>query len=471
MAIQANRVSAGARSLTEMLPMALSLLETMPGGAVLLDTRGAVAGINSAARRMFGVKAREVLGRVITELYPDSQWQSIIRTGLPSGAHRMSVGDGQQVRMELPVFAEGRVVAVLAHFMSREVGLLREILPKLPGEDQGPVADKVPLAAPPQAETPAEVPPTLADIVGHSGPMREARVLAGKAAKTDMPVLICSEAGCGAGDFARVIHASGARASGELVVLSCRVVQESLLMDDVFGVGAAEGAMSRPGKLELAVGGTLFLEEIDQMPLSVQGRLIQAIIESGRATNGSAGLPRLIAATRRDLATLVAEGGFREDLYYRLNVIRLVIPPLRTRPEDVKVLVEHHLRRLNRLYADQGLNKGISQACLEMLLRYSWPGNAAELESVISRAYCVSDGGEILPRHLPLALKQISQVPTEAVGQKTLEEIVAEVERGVIMQALRATGHNKSRTARLLGLPRSSFYEKLARYGLMGRTG
>ncbi len=228
----------------------------------------------------------------------------------------------------------------------------------------------------------------------------------------------------------------------------------------------------------------LFLEEISEMPLRVQARLLQ-VIKAGELSPPPEPIPgvmsltgdtpagridlRVIASSQQDLAARVGEGRFREDLYYRLNVIRLDIPPLRVRPEDVRVLAEHHLVNLNRLHANKGWHRHLTPDAMETLLRYSWPGNTSELESVLSRAYSLSDGDEISSRHLPLALQQIGKVSSEVVGHKTLDEIVAEVERGVILQALRATGHNKSRTAKMLGLPRSSFYEKLGRYGLLER--
>lgn len=450
-----------------MLPMALSLLETMPGGALLTDPAGRIAGINGIARRIFRLKARDAIGAAVTSLIPDSQWQNIIRTGLPSGAHRFCVDDTVYVRVELPVFADGRVVAVLAHFLSRETGILREILTKMPGAEG--LAVETELLDEPPASEPAKlerVQYTLADVRGNSRAIREARTLAGRAARTDMPVLIVGEAGTEIDHFARAIHSASSRAAAEFVTVNCRSAAESLLEAELFGQSGGPGPQR--GKVDEAEGGTLYLEDIGEMPMAIQARMIRAMQAASTSHGGATGYRvRFIASSHRDLATLVAAGRFREDLYYRLNVIRLEIPPLRARPEDIRALVDHHLGHLNQLYANQGWNKRIASDGMEVLLRYSWPGNVAELASVMARAYCMSEGEEIETRHLPSALQQIGKVPTEVVGQKTLDEIVAEVERGVIIEALRLTGQNKSRTAKLLGLPRSSFYEKLARYGLM----
>ncbi len=452
-----------------MLPMAYSLLETMPGGALLTDPAGRIAGINGTARRIFKLKARDALGTPVTSLIPDSQWQNIARTGLPSGAHRFCVDDSVYVRMEMPVFADGRVVGVLAHFLSRETGIMREILPKLPEADLATQGD-------PDETPPAPEPPkldhaqyTLADIRGNSRAIREVRTLAGRAARTDMPVLILGEAGTEIDHFARAIHQASSRSAVELVAVTCRTAAESLLDAELFG--QSNGPGPQRGKIDEAEGGTLYLEDIGEMPLALQAKLVRAMQASLVTASGATGYRvRFIASSHRDLAALVAAGRFREDLYYRLNVIRLEIPPLRSRPEDIRALIDHHLGHLNRLYANQGLCKRIAPDGMEVLLRYSWPGNVTELEGVIARSYCLSEGEQIEGKHLPSALQQIGKVPAEVVGQKTLDEIVAEVERGVIIEALRLTGQNRSRTAKLLGLPRSSFYEKLARYGLMGEA-
>jgi transcriptional regulator with PAS, ATPase and Fis domain len=453
--------------MAETLPMALSLLETMPGGALLYDPAGRILGINASARRIFRVKARDVLGNPITILYGDSQWQNVTRTGMPSSAQKFCVDDATFVRMELPVFADGRVVAILAHFLSRDTGLLREILPKLPGTDSRTKAqdeEPLPIAEPPRVERSRF---SISDIKGSSRAIRDARVLANRAAQTDMPVVIQGEPGTEVEGFAKAIHQASARSATPMIVVDCHSASESLLESELFG-GGAGGPDGRQGALQSAEGGTLLLEGVGELPLRLQERLDQAMRDSLVMSGGSTSYRvRFMASTQQDLIALVGQGRFREDLYYRLNVIRLEIPPLRTRPEDVRALVDHHLSRLNQLYANQGWNKHVTSDAFEVLLRYSWPGNVAELESVLERAYVLSDREDIAASHLPLALQHIGRVPTEAVGRKTLDEIVAEVERGVIIEALRVSGQNRSRTAKLLGLPRSSFYEKLARYGLM----
>ncbi|MDP2872549.1 MAG: sigma 54-interacting transcriptional regulator [Bacillota bacterium] len=490
MAIQASLTSSSSRRLNEMLPVALSLLESIPGGAVLCDPQGTVVGINAACRRVFKQRSRDILGRQMSSLCHDSQWQEIVRTGLPGGTRRVTVDGATLVRVELPVFADGRVLGVLAHFLSRDMGIVREVLQKLPREDgDGEPEAPQKLMMRPQPVRAGAARFGFDDIRGTSKAIREAKALAARAAKTDMPVLIQGDIGTEVEVFAHAIHSAGHRAANELVSVNCRAIPEALLEAELFGLEEARGpggGRAHPGKLTVANDGTLFLEEISEMPLRVQARLLQ-VIKAGELSPPPEPIPgvmsltgdtpagridlRVIASSQQDLAARVGEGRFREDLYYRLNVIRLDIPPLRVRPEDVRVLAEHHLVDLNRLHANKGWHRHLTPDAMETLLRYSWPGNTSELESVLSRAYSLSDGDEISSRHLPLALQQIGKVSSEVVGHKTLDEIVAEVERGVILQALRATGHNKSRTAKMLGLPRSSFYEKLGRYGLLERGG
>jgi transcriptional regulator with PAS, ATPase and Fis domain len=480
LAIQASMTQGSSRRLSDMLPVALSLLESMPGGAILCDAQGAIVGINAACRRVFKQKSRDALGRQMSVICPDSQWQEVVRTGLPGGTRRVIVDGMTLVRVELPVFADGRVLGVVAHFLSREMGIVREVLQKLPG-----VEGEADLEPPQKLIRPQPVRTGAArfgfdDIRGTSRPIREAKALAARAAKTDMPVLVQGHIGTEVEIFAHAIHGAGLRASAELVSVNCRAVPEALLETELFGLGgtakAGDGGKERSGKLLAAHGGTLFLEEISEMPLRVQARLVEVMKAGELANTSEPAAPgdrldiRVIASSHHDLAARVGEGRFREDLYYRLNVIKLDIPPLRVRPEDLRVLAEHHLVNLNRLHANKGWHRHLTPDAMETLLRYSWPGNTGELESVLSRAYSLSDGDEIGSRHLPLSLQQIGKASSEVVGQKTLDEIVAEVERGVIIQALRATGHNKSRTAKLLGLPRSSFYEKLRRYGLLDKA-
>jgi transcriptional regulator with PAS, ATPase and Fis domain len=459
-----------------MLPIALSLLETMPGGAILCDAGGALVGINGTCRRMFRVRVREVVGNPITDLCPDSQWQAIVRTGLPSGAGRITVNGEQVVRVELPVFADGRVVAVLAHFFSKDTGLLREILLKLPGlEGQGaPQAQVSRVTSIDETVLVGGARYTFDDIHCGSRAMREVKALAARAARTDMPLLIQGEQGTEILPLAHAIHAASSRAQREIVLAHCRTPSDAVLAAELFGPpGFGNAAMGMRGRLLDADGSTLLLQDVDQMPLAVQSRLVR-VMQAGEVEYAGNGHPtkiniRVIAGCYGDLAAKVAAGEFREDLYYRLNVIRLDIPPLRARPEDTRILADHRLGELNRVYADRGWHKRLSQEALELLLRYGWPGNTAELDAVLERAFAMSEGDEIHAEYLPQALQQIGRAPSDAMGQKTLDEIVAEVERGVIVQALKATGRNKSRTARLLGLPRSSFYEKLARYGLMSK--
>lgn|GEM_PF-1714440 len=476
MAIRASLAGAVPRGLSDMLPIALSLLETMPGGAILCDARGDLLGINGTCRRMFRVRAREVVGKPVTGLCPDSQWQAIVRTGLPSGAGRVTVNGEQVVRIELPVFADGRVVAVLAHFFSKDAGILREVLPRLPGfEGQSSAEKSVSRTVPdPEVVLIGGARYTLDDIRSASRSMREVKGLAARAARTDMPVLIQGEQGTEVTPLAHAIHAASSRSHKELVSVHCHTPSDAVLAADLFGPpGFAPSPNGLRGKLLDADGGTLYLQDVGEMPLAVQSRLIRVMQAGEVEYAGNGGRTkvniRVIAGYDQDLAVRVAAGEFREDLYYRLNVIRIDVPPLRARPEDIRILAEHRLAELNRVYADRGWHKHLGAEALELLLRYSWPGNTAELEAVLERAYAMSDGDELHSGHLPQALQQIGRAPSDAVGHKTLDEIVAEVERGVIVQALKSTGQNKSRTARLLGLPRSSFYEKLTRYGLLGK--
>ncbi len=311
---------------------------------------------------------------------------------------------------------------------------------------------------------------TLEGIVAESASMRAVLTDAYRVAASDATVLLTGESGTGKEVVAGFIHRQSSRREGPLVAVNCAALPESLLPSELFGHerGAFTGAVSsRLGRFREADGGTLFLDEIGDMPLDLQPSLLRAI-ESGRITpvggTGDQAVDiRLVAATHRDLAEAVADGRFRQDLYYRLNVIALELPPLRARPEDVLALAKMFLQ-----HADTP--KRLSPAASRALVRYSWPGNVRELANAMERASILSNTEVVLPEHLPPAVRRPSETaprreepPTAPDGAvRPLEE----VERDSIAHALALTGGNRTRSAELLGISRRTLINKLKRYRL-----
>ena len=305
-------------------------------------------------------------------------------------------------------------------------------------------------------------------IIGDSGRMQEVLSLVRRVAPSDATVLIRGESGTGKELIARALHYAGPRAAGPLVKVNCAALAESLLETELFGheKGAFTGAVaSRKGRFELADGGSIFLDEIGDLPPHLQVKLLRVLQEREFERVGSS-RPikvdvRLLAATHRDLEALVREGRFREDLYYRINVVTIMLPPLRERREDLPPLIEHFLR------AFAGKNgksvRGLTREAREALLRYDYPGNIRELENLIERAVVLTRDDVIGVEDLPLTL----ETPASGSGDEAgLIAAVEGLERRMIREALAKADGTQTRAAEMLGISERVLRYKLKKYGL-----
>ncbi len=315
----------------------------------------------------------------------------------------------------------------------------------------------------------------FASIIGSSPGVVAARNMARRAARGDSNVLLLGETGTGKEVFARAIHEASRRARAPFVAVNCAAVPETLMESEFFGYddGAFTGALKKgkPGKFELASGGTIFLDEVGDMPLALQAKVLRAIqertIERLGGTREIQVDVRVIAATNKDLKQMVAEKKFREDLYYRLDVIGIAIPPLRDRAQDIPDLVAHFLQRLNRVCLTSVT--AVHPAVMEAFMKYPWPGNLRELENILERALNLADGNEIQLEHMPAHVWSTAAPGAPAAagfGDGGLDESLAVHERTLLLAALRATGNNRSRAARMLNISRSGLYKKLRKYGV-----
>jgi two-component system response regulator AtoC len=309
-------------------------------------------------------------------------------------------------------------------------------------------------------------------VIGHSSALREVLDVAARVAAYPTTVLITGESGTGKEAVARAIHRASPRRDAPFVAVNCGAIPENLLESELFGheKGAFTGAeRAREGLIAEANGGTLFLDEIGELPSSLQVKLLRALQERTiRPVGSSQERPvdvRILAATSRDLVSDVEEGRFREDLYYRVNVIHLHLPPLRTRPEDIGALAEHFLR----LHAQRlGIaNASLDPALLPILSRYAWPGNVRELENVIERALVLS-GGQITAEHLPAHVRTSQPVFQVAVDGDDLsvKRRLPALERELIARALERTRGNRTRASELLDLSTRALTYKIQEYGL-----
>ncbi|MBI4952603.1 MAG: sigma-54-dependent Fis family transcriptional regulator [Myxococcales bacterium] len=316
-------------------------------------------------------------------------------------------------------------------------------------------------------------------IVGRSAALRDAVAVIDRVARSEHNVLITGESGTGKEGFAAAIHEASARSQRPLVVVNCGALPESLIESELFGHarGAFTGAhAARQGLVARAEGGTLFLDEIGELPLHLQAKLLRLLQCREYAPVGDSRTlrcdVRFIAATNRLLADEVAQGRFREDLYYRLNVVQLRLPALRERLDDVPLLVEHFFARAGEVAGRDDL-RGISAPAMAALQAHDWPGNVRELENCIHRAVILARGPWVEASDVPLDLgaraggaELVRQLPDAGVD---LRAVVDAYERTLLLQALERTQWNKNRAAQLLGLNRTTLVEMVKRKNLRGR--
>jgi two-component system response regulator AtoC len=319
-------------------------------------------------------------------------------------------------------------------------------------------------------DEPAQVEP---ELIGQSPSMRAVFKAIGLAAASDAAVLIVGESGTGKELVAAALHRHSARSAGPLIRVNCGALPEGLVESELFGHerGAFTGAdRQKPGRFERADGGTIFLDEVGELPLPAQAKILRVLQQHEFERVGGIETlhtdARVISATHRDLSREVAAGRFREDLYYRLNVARIVIPPLRDHPEDIAPLADHLLRRLERRHGWGVLS--LSPEALSALQERTWPGNVRQLENVLARAAIAARGRTILPEHLDADESADPAVPSAGGPAESLplRALLAVVERRAIQRALLACGGNRTRTAERLGISRRQLFDKIREYDL-----
>lgn len=314
------------------------------------------------------------------------------------------------------------------------------------------------------------------NIVGKSPKMRKIFELIEDVADSGTTILIQGESGTGKEVIARAIHQRSSRTSGPFITANCAAIPENLLESELFGYekGAFTGAVqTRKGRFELANGGTLFLDEIADMKLDAQVDLLRVLEEREFRRVGGSKLiktdARIIASTNKDIETQIAQGNFREDLYYRLSVISVQLPPLRERKEDIPLLIQHFLKKYGKKSVGTGRDlslKGVSREVMELLTRYNWRGNVRELENVIERAVVLGKEELLMPGDLPEIIKKTSVRVEQRLpsGQRILNKSLREIEKDYIVNVLQETGWNLSKSAKTLKINRTTLYNKIKKY-------
>jgi transcriptional regulator with PAS, ATPase and Fis domain len=457
----------------------VKLFDSLYEGAVVVDQAGRITWINDKYKALIGWNGSEAIeGRSIEDVLPNSRLRHVVETGQADLLDVLTVGGRQMVVSRIPLHGEaGNVIGALGVILYDRLQALKPIVSKFQQMQTDLATVRKQLASGRQAKY------RISQFVGASRLAAETKEQARRAAEREGAVLLLGETGTGKELLAHAIHAASRRADGPLVSINAAAIPEALLEAELFGVepGAYTGAgsKSRSGKFQLADGGTLFLDEVGDMPLALQPKLLRVLQEGEVEPVGGNQLRavnvRVIAATSRDLKAMIEAGSFRADLYYRLNVLPIRLPPLRERSEDVSMLCETLLEQI----AEQGSEASRTLAAdgLARLTAYDWPGNVRELRNVLEQAVAQSDNRRLASADFPM-LPEIADIPkpTRAAepgaartGVRPLREAVAAAERVEILRALEASRGVKLHAAKLLGISRAQLYEKLAILGVVSQ--
>ncbi|ADU94352.1 sigma-54-dependent Fis family transcriptional regulator [Geobacillus sp. Y412MC52] len=452
-----------------------TVLDAAYEGVVVVDEDGVVREINRAYCQFLGIRREEAIGKHVTEVIENTRLHICVQSGIPERGYIQKIYGQPMVVHRIPIWREGKVIGAIGMLIFQGVSEVYEIFRRLQ-ELSREASRKEKKEAKPQ-ETAASAPKGIERIIGRHPAIAAVKQMIRRAARVPSTVLITGESGTGKEVVARAIHEAGPHADGPFVSVNCAAIPESLLEAELFGYedGAFTGAKKggKPGKFQLAHGGTLFLDEIGDMPLAMQAKILRALEEKKVEKVG--GLyetkvdVRIIAATNKPLEDMVREGTFREDLFYRLNIIRIHLPPLRERKTDIPALLAYHMERICRQFGVA--LKSFTKEAMEVLVHYSWPGNVRELVNVVEWLISMVEGDVIEREHLPYYLSTVqpaaSSLPNGGVKMDDRwKEMVYHSERERIAAALVAAGGNKAEAARRLGIHRSTLYEKLKKYGL-----
>ncbi|BBO82662.1 sigma-54 interaction domain-containing protein [Desulfosarcina ovata] len=451
--------------LQEQLELFGLIFDSIHNGAIVTDTKGIVTHLNKPYADFLGVSVADCIGKHCTDLVESSRMHIVARTGRPEINHMQMIRGQNIVVYRFPIKKEGRVIAAFGLVMFQDVGEMVKLAKRMYDLESQLKRYKKGLV------TLRSTHYTLDSIIGNSRTIAELKQDALMAATNDYPVLIVGESGTGKELFAQGIHHASLRAIHPFVRINCAAIPKDLLEAELFGYdrGAFTGARSagKPGKFELAHHGSIFLDEIGDLPLDMQPKLLRVLEEKVfERVGGNTVMQsdfRIIAATNQNLERRIREGGFRRDLYYRLNVISLSIPPLRARTEDIVPIARHLLRRSSQQTGNSEI--GISPAAVDALLSHSWPGNVRELSNVLDRALATMGGETVEPGDLPVGLRPKAAMPADA-GTAPIHQIQADAEKAAIVAALKKSGNNKVKAAALLGIHRTLLYKKMKKHAI-----
>lgn len=441
-----------------------NILELSNDGIIVIDRDYIITMVNQPFANFFGKKVQDMVGQHVQKIY---QGVPIFSRSLEDGETEygyLTTLNGYDIKANrMPIKKDGHIIGALGIASCKTVGDAQTLAAKTQKQRSQQECRRE------EISYRQRVPFVSDRIIGQSPGFIALKETVKRVALSNSTVLLRGESGTGKELFARAIHGESGRSQGPFVRVNCAAIPETLLESELFGYneGAFTGAQKggHMGKFEFADKGVIFLDEIGDMPLTMQAKLLRVLQEKEIERLGDTRTRkvdvRVIAATNRNLEEMIINGEFREDLYYRINVVTLNIPPLRSRIEDIELLLDHFIKQFNEDFGLQVI--GADKEVIEIFKNQRWPGNLRELENVIERAFNIIDGDIIRKEHLPLYMQNSRRLKGKS-HKGGLSKLVEDIEREAILEALEACAGNKNRTAAMLGISRAGLYKKLNRY-------
>lgn len=447
---------------------ALEILNTIMDisydGITVVDKNGYITMFSKAYAEFLEVDREKAIGKHVTEVIENTRVHIVAKTGIAEIAEIQKMKERYTIATRIPIIKDGKVQGAVGKVLFRDIRDFNSLYNKIRRIEKDFHKYKGEVR---ESNTATYC---FDNIIGNSCKLEKTKIIAKKAALTNSNVLLVGESGTGKELFSHAIHKASDRAYGNFVKVNCAAIPSELLESELFGYekGSFTGAKKegKLGKFELADNGTIFLDEIGDLPMHMQAKLLRVLQEKEVEKIGSVVSKnvdvRVIAATNRNLSKMIKEGNFREDLYYRLNVVTINIPPLRERPEDIFTLTTFLIDKICRKLGKKV--NGISSKAMEALEGYNWYGNVRQLENVIERSINLVEYHEkIKLEHLPQEIMGKSgQVPVEK-----LEDIMNRTEKEVILNAVRVFNGNKTQVAKALNISRTTLYEKINKHNIL----
>ena len=452
------------------LEMYQLIFDNIYNGVMVTDAEGTITHFNKPYGHFLGMNPEEQIGKHCTEAIENSRMHIVAQTGKAEINQSHRIMGQRMVVQRIPIYKGGQVIAVFGQVMFKDVRDVSKLARKL-----SLLESKVKFYEQELINL-RSTRYTFDSIIGQSRFIRDLKKEALNASTNQFPVFITGESGTGKELFAQAIHHASPRKLYPFVRINCAAIPKDLLESELFGYerGAFTGAGARgkPGKFELAHQGTVFLDEIGDLPLEMQPKLLRVLEDKEFERIGGNKVIqsdfRLIAATNQNIDEMVAAGRFRKDLYYRLNVIQLHIPPLRERPNDILPTAYHILDRLIQEAALVDIR--LAADTEDTLRRYDWPGNVREVSNVLERILASLDGSTIYPQDLPFYFTRRHR-SSDHPDHSSIKEIQAKVQRDTILRTLEECNYNKALTAKRLGIHRTLLYKKMNKYGIPLKPG